>query len=176
MVVAHTKGMVIGVWRYILPIIGFVFQLLGGAELIGGVLGGREKVLEVIPVIAQAFLPHLGIALSVGALLGLWLTGKSWDRKQADEIIEDLEQFIKAGHECFKYALISIKHPSYSHDFNIIGQKYFKWLATEKDGVRRLTWQSVDRATRFKSLLRTHGYFKARLGMRRFIAKNKQNP
>ena len=151
-------------WRFILPVSWFLFQLLGGAELVWGMFGGREKMLELIPVFLSAFRVPLGISLSVLAMMGLWFTGKSWDRRKANRIVAELERFEVEGRKQYHPILRTFDFTAKRENtLRRIAEKHHKWLdAKDSNGSITLSWKTVQNANDSIDILRLYGFIWAK--------------
>ena len=166
-------------WSVGVFVIGTVFGL--GFDLVLDHFGTRRIISETAPVMT-AMLPHIGIGLVCGAIVGVGVLFKKIDEHLADVTITDLDQFVKAGKEYVKWAsrieqalmqtsylspeeheLLRIKNPAMMHRYIELGRKHFRILGVNVSSIDPPQIRdSMETAAKYAEMIRAHGYLKGR--------------
>ena len=166
-------------WSAGVFVIGTVFGV--GFDLILDHFGTRRIISESAPVLT-ALLPHIGIGLVCGAIVGVGVLLKKTDEHLADVMITDLDRFVKAGKEYVKWAsrieqalmqrsdfspdeheLLRIENPAVMHRYIELGRKHFRILGVDVSSIYPSHIRdSMELAAKYAEMIRAHGYLKGR--------------
>lgn len=153
-------------WRQTFVSVVFGAMLSAGLGLVVNLFGTQRILSETSPYLS-AFLPHIGIGLVLGAMVGMYNGLQKACKTRANVIISDLDSFVVAYNEYTKelanssmilYKLISESQPAFR--YKTLGNKYSRWIAMKSDeGNTFFDANSRAKATKYAEFFRVYGYF-----------------